>query len=135
MSEAELLSLYLDVNQDIDTQFQVWISITFAVLVASFVADDRLSRLERVVIAMFYGAAATILLMRYQSALGMAGEVLLMFDANGFQPPRVGRAALSLRLILFTAGSLLAAVSVVFAAGSGRRRAATMRAGTDRSDT
>ena len=134
MSEAELLSLYLDVNQDIDTQFQVWISITFAVLVASFVADDRLSRLERVVIAMFYGAAATIILLRYQSALGMAGEVVLMFDANGFEPPRVGSAAIRLRLILFTAGSLLAAVSVVFAAGSGRRRAATGRAGTDGSD-
>lgn len=121
MSEIELLSLYLDVNQDIDTQFQVWISITFAVLVASFVADERLNRLERVVIALFYGAAATILLLRYQSALGMAGEILSMFDANGYELPPTPTTAVRLRLILFRVGSLLAAASVVFATGSRRR--------------
>jgi hypothetical protein len=119
LSEADLLSLYLAVMQDIDTQFQFWLSITFAVLVASFVADERLNRLERVVIAIFYGAAATVLLLRYQSALRMAVEVRLMFDDGGLQPPEIAPAATAIRLLLFTLGSLIAAASVIFGA---RRR-------------
>jgi len=111
--------------QDIDTQFQFWLSITFAVLVASFVADDRLSRMERVVIALFYGAAATVLLFRYQSALRMAGEVVLMFDAAGFRAPQIAPAATLLRLLLFTFGSLIAAAGVIFGAGVARRRRAS----------
>ena len=116
MTEADLLPLLLDVNQDIDNQFQFWLSITFAVLVASFVADERLSRFERKVIAALYLCAATILLLRYQVAIGYYGDVLALFAANGIERPSGLLAALAalLRLALFTIGSLVAAASVVF---------------------
>ena len=121
MTEAELFTLFLAVNQDIDTQFQFWLSITFAVLVASFVADERLSRKERIIIAIVYLSAAAILLMRYSSAVAYQFRVLEMFDSNGVTRPAVAGVAGGLRYGLFTFGSLIAAVSVVFPRFGGRR--------------
>ncbi len=124
MTEVDLLPLLLDVNQDIDTQFQFWISITFAVLVASFVADERLSRFERVVITGLYLCAATIVLQRYTSALGHQQDVLDLFVANGMPEPELPALAGLLRFTLFTLGSLVTALSVVFPkVGSTRREA------------
>jgi Ca2+/Na+ antiporter len=112
--EVQLFELFLEVNQDIDTQFQFWISITFAVLVASFVADERLSRAERAAVSVLYLCAAAILLFRYQSAVANQIAVLEMFDAHGVARPSVATAAALLRLALFTFGSLVAASSVLF---------------------
>lgn len=120
--EVQLLQLFLEVNQDIDTQFQFWISITFAVLVASFVADERLSRAERMAVSVLYLCAAAILLFRYQSALVNLADVLEMFDAHGVARPTVATAAGLLRLTLFTFGSLVAALSVLFPRLLSRRR-------------
>lgn len=122
MTEADLLQIFLDVNQDIDTQFQFWISITFAVLVASFVADERLSTAERVVVTGLYLCAAAILLQRYMSALSHLQSALRLFDESGLTRPAVPELAGLLRLVLFTLGSLVAALSVVFPRFGARRR-------------
>jgi hypothetical protein len=123
MTEAELLQIFLDVNQDIDTQFQFWISITFAVLVASFVADERLSKPERIVVTALYLCAAMILLQRYMSALSHLQTTLRLFDESGLPRPEVPEIAALLRLSLFTLGSLVAAGSVVFSRFGARHRA------------
>ena len=121
MTKADLLQLFLDVNQDIDTQFQFWISITFAVLVASFVADERLSRVERRVITALYLCAAMIILLRYRSAISYQFEVQELFVANGVEPPAIAWIAGLLRSALFTVGSLVAALSVLYPKfGAGR---------------
>jgi hypothetical protein len=122
MTEADLLQIFLDVNQDIDTQFQFWISITFAVLVASFVADERLSTAERIVVAALYLCAATILLQRYMSALSHLQTTMRLFDESGIARPQVATLAGQLRLTLFTFGSLVAAGSVLFPRFGTRRR-------------
>lgn len=122
MNEADLLQIFLDVNQDIDTQFQFWISITFAVLVASFVADERLSRVERIIVTALYVCAATILLERYMSAVSHMQDVMSLFDSGGYPRPDVPTVAAYLRLALFTLGSLAASVSVLFPRFSARRR-------------
>jgi Ca2+/Na+ antiporter len=121
MTEVDLLPLFLDINEDIDTQFQFWISITFAVLVASFVADERLSRIERRVITALYLCAATIILLRYGSAIAHQQAVLALFTANGLSQPAVPAVAGLLRFALFTFGSLVAALSVLFPKFSARR--------------
>jgi len=121
VNEADLLTLFLSVNQDIDTQFQFWISITFAVLVASFVADERLSTVERVVVTLLYLSAATILMTRYMSALSHQQDVFRLFDEAGLTRPAVPTIAGGLRLGLFTIGSLVAAASVLFPKFGARR--------------
>ena len=121
IAEVQLLELFLQVNADIDTQFQFWISVTFAVLVASFVADERLSRLERGVISALYLCATTILLYRYLTALTYQDYALGLFTQYGVERPTQATTAGVLRLALFTLGSLVAALSVLFPGFFARR--------------
>jgi hypothetical protein len=48
----------------IDSQFEFWLTITFAVVVASFLARDQLSRALRVSVATLYLLAVVMLALR-----------------------------------------------------------------------
>jgi hypothetical protein len=125
--EVQLLQLFLEVNSDIDTQFQVWVSITFAVLVASFVAGHRLSRFARVGLVALYLCAAAVLLIRYGRAGSYLSYVIELYAQYEIVPPAalsVSGAAGLLRITLFTLGSFVAALSVLFP-GLGKRRGLT----------
>ena len=114
IAEVQLLQLYLDVNQDIDTQFQVWISITFAVLVASFVAGPRLSRVARLAIAAMYVSAALILYLRYIRAASYIPYTIDLFRQYQVALPQtVGQLAYELRRALFGLGSVITALAVL----------------------
>ena len=63
-SPAELAELFFIRESAIDDQFQFWISITFAVIVANFVGSKRLSPRARVVIALLYTLAVVVLVSR-----------------------------------------------------------------------
>ena len=64
-SPAELAELFFIRESAIDAQFQFWITITFAVIVANFVAGKRLSKRSRSVIALLYGLAVVVLVSRW----------------------------------------------------------------------
>ena len=64
-SPAELAELFFVRESAIDAQFQFWISITFAVIVANFVGGKRLSSRSRVVIALLYTLAVVVLVSRW----------------------------------------------------------------------
>jgi hypothetical protein len=64
-SPAELAELFFVRESAIDAQFQFWISITFAVIVANFVGSKRLSARSRVVIALLYTLAVVVLVSRW----------------------------------------------------------------------
>jgi hypothetical protein len=114
--EVQLLELLLEVNQDIDTQFQVWISITFAVLVASFVAGKKLRGGARFAIALLYVCAAGILYLRYmRGAQDYIPYVFQLFTTYGAPiPPGSSSLAFDLRRALFGFGSALTALAVLF---------------------
>jgi hypothetical protein len=54
ITSAELIELVLLQRQAFDTQFQFWITATFAVIVASFVVGNRLGVRYRLAIAALY---------------------------------------------------------------------------------
>jgi hypothetical protein len=119
LPEVQLLALFLEVNGDIDTQFQVWVSITFALLVASFVAGARLSRVARTGLVGLYLCAAAVLLIRYLRAGSYLGYVLELYALYDIAPPGnlgISGTAGLLRMTLFTVGSGVAALSVLFPA-------------------
>jgi formate hydrogenlyase subunit 3/multisubunit Na+/H+ antiporter MnhD subunit len=64
-SPAELTELYFLRESVIDAQFQFWITITFAVIAANFVARNRLSVRSRSVIALLYALAVVVLVSRW----------------------------------------------------------------------
>jgi formate hydrogenlyase subunit 3/multisubunit Na+/H+ antiporter MnhD subunit len=64
-SPAELTELYFIRESVIDAQFQFWITITFAVIAANFVAGKRLSLRSRSAIALLYALAVVVLVSRW----------------------------------------------------------------------
>ena len=129
IAEVQLLELLLEVNQDIDTQFQVWISITFAVLVASFVAGRRLTMGARVGIAALYACASVILYLRYmRGAVDYIPYVYDLFATYGAPVPQgSSEVAFLLRVWLLRLGSGVTALAVLFP-GLGHRQEASVPA-------
>jgi hypothetical protein len=42
LSEAELISLFLETSQALDSNFEFWLTVSFALLVASYLVRERL---------------------------------------------------------------------------------------------
>lgn len=67
-SAFELTELFYNRGSAIDTQFQYWMTFTFAVIVARFVAGSRLSSRLRAVAAILYAIATLVVLSRWYYA-------------------------------------------------------------------
>ena len=112
--EVQLLQALSDIFAQIDTQFQVWLTITFAVLVASFIAGHRLHLPGRLVILLLYIVAGTIVLLRYATAIEWVGYVGRLYETYGVaQPPESGTMVL-LRLGLMVLGGIVTGLAVLF---------------------
>jgi hypothetical protein len=132
--EVQLLELLLEVNQDIDTQFQVWISVTFAVLVASFVAGRKLTGGARFSIAVLYVCAAVILYLRYmRGAQDYIPYVFQLFVTYGAPIPSGSSSlAFDLRRALFVFGSAVTSLAVLFPTlGHGKEPTASSESSPD----
>ena len=81
LNNEELIQLYDAVFANINTQFELWITITFAVIIASYVAGHRLERSLQYLIATLYTAVSLLLLLMLISAVSFAGS----FNAFGIQ--------------------------------------------------
>ncbi len=65
MSPAELTELFLTLESAIYTQFEYWLTVTFAVVIASFVAGTRLNRKLRFCLSLLYALACVVLVSRW----------------------------------------------------------------------
>ena len=77
-SPAELVELWNIYESAIEAQFEFWLTVTFAVVVASFVAGKRLKRKLRVFVALLYVLAAVVLISRWYY---IASDALMFRDA------------------------------------------------------
>ena len=102
---AELLELILMSEESIDTQFQFWLTTTFATIIASFAARDLLNRSMRMLISALYLSATFVFASRwyYEGVdLFRYGEML---DGLGFQSEVPVATAFS-RVLLMSLGTL-----------------------------
>ena len=74
-SAAELIELTLIANELLDAQFEYWLSISFAAVVATFIGGDYLSRKMRYVLVVLYLLASTLLIFKYLSVLGWTTNI------------------------------------------------------------
>ncbi len=65
LSTAELAELFLIMESAMYTQFEYWLTVTFAVVVASFVAGKRVNRKLRFGLALLYALATVVLMSRF----------------------------------------------------------------------
>ena len=69
-----------------DSILQIWLTVTFAVIVASFLAGSRISRSMYFLISGLYGLAALVLVTRFVSAAYQIYYYRDLLVANGFEP-------------------------------------------------
>ena len=108
-----LIEIRLMLEQSIDTQFQAWMAITFAVIVASYSARNDLTLLIRTGVAVLYSLAVAALWYRWNSEairLGLLGPELVArsinFDPHPFSP--------LFRILTWWLGTITTLVSIFY---------------------
>ncbi len=108
LSEYELTSLVFELFRDMDSMIQFWIQATFAVVVAVFVAGDRLSRWMRGMIAGLYLVASVLAAIRWILLGYRAALIRARMAADGFPDiptePRLLVVIIILTIVMFVGG-------------------------------
>jgi len=112
VSIAELIELLQNESASIDTQFQLWITITSAVVIASFAARYYLSFWMKTFVAVIYLLASSIIALRYAND---ASQFVLLYNElsdRGVDYPTV----LDLRALraLVYLGGTIATLAIIF---------------------
>ncbi len=107
-SPAELSELFLQAQALIDTQLQYWMSITFAVVVAGFVAGKRLTLRLRCIVGVLYALATFTLLIRMMTTGEDAVAIANTLQESGSIIFHTGPSIIISRLLLFGLGTIAA---------------------------
>ena len=101
---AELLELIMMSESSIDTQFQSWLTITFATIVASFVARNVLTPKIRMITSSLYLVATFVLASRwYYDGQDIVVYIEMLATLDFTSPPPIA-ASLS-RMLLMVLGT------------------------------
>ena len=69
LTNEEIIQLYDVVTGGVSAQFELWITITFAVIIASYLAGHRLAKSLQYLIAGLYTAVSALLFLMLLSAV------------------------------------------------------------------
>ena len=110
LTNEELIQLYDVVTGSVNAQFELWITITFAVIIASYLAGHRLARSLQYIIATLYTAVSVLL---YLMLLG-AVQFSQQFDLNlgVSSESKVVLAVVVLRTVVWILGTIATIVFV-----------------------
>ena len=86
MSQESIYSTLYAALALTDSIFQIWITLTFAVLVATYVAERRFSLGMYRLVSSLYGLASAILLVRFASAALQAFHYKNLLVTRSFEP-------------------------------------------------
>lgn len=78
LSTAEILQLALYTMELVDAQFEYWLAVTFAVIVASYSARNHLNRRIRLVLSGLYILVTFVFFFRY---VGIGFNGVMLIDA------------------------------------------------------
>ena len=119
ISAAELMELAFSLESSIDTQFQVWMAATFALVVASYAVGKSLSMRLRAAVGGVYLLAALALFMRLGSDATRFFVLSDQLEVRGIELS-YSAAAGYLRTAAYWLGTTLALI-FVFSAGREKR--------------
>ena len=130
----ELIGLAQNEIAAIDSQYQFWITITFAVMVASYLAHNQLGRAVRATIVTLYLLATALIVLRTQAHIGAVSFLMTELRNLGsgytFGSEAFPYVFPVMRLILMAAGTF-AAVLFTLRPNLAREPAAQRSAGAD----
>lgn len=109
MSNAELLNYASSAIDGMGAQFQYWLSVSFAAIVASFMGANRLTNKARVILTILYSFAVITFLLAYLAYLeGVIVTTNLMAQrgAEIMMPSSYGPFLLFSRTLIFVLGTV-----------------------------
>jgi hypothetical protein len=77
LTNEELIQLYEVVTGSVNAQFELWLTITFAVIIASYIAGHRLAKSLQYLIAILYTSVSVLLYLMLVGAVQFSAQ----FDA------------------------------------------------------
>jgi small-conductance mechanosensitive channel len=86
MSEESIYSTLYAALSLTDSIFQIWLTLTFAVLVATYVAERRFHRSMYRLVSILYALASAVLFTRFASAAYQAFHYKNLLVIRGFEP-------------------------------------------------
>ncbi len=86
ISQEAIYSTLYSVLALTDSIFQIWITLTFAVLIATYVAERRFDHALYRLVSGLYAFASGILLVRFASAAYQAFHYKNLLRTRGFEP-------------------------------------------------
>ena len=115
MTEYELIQMVEGLENLIHSQFEFWMATTFAAVLASYTAGNRLRITVRISIATLYLCTCIIFYSKYQSAVENVRVAFVALEAmNSIYVPGQITLGPLFRMFVTTGGSLLAIVLIVF---------------------
>ena len=64
MTEAELINLFIESSQALDSNFEFWLTVSFALLVASYLVTEEIPKSVFLVTISLYAAATALFMVR-----------------------------------------------------------------------
>lgn len=117
MSEQTLALVenYQSTLDGIDAQFEFWLTLTFAVVVASFLAHNQISSRLRWAVASLYLLTVVLVALRTAHHMEVARFIAeLILAAEDGPPLSMGRVIWYFRPLIFVLGTIAAVVFVLF---------------------
>lgn len=113
MTEFEVIVLIQELGRTITEQFNFWMATTFAVVIASYTAGERLDKYIRLAIAVLYLAACTVYFFRYLDAVESVTRYakVLQEMKSDYSPRHVTITSYARRFVMF-GGSILAMLMI-----------------------
>ena len=108
-----LMELVFMLESSIDVQFQAWLAITFAVIVASYSSRDTLRLSLRIIVVVAYLIAVLALFARAFTEVNRINLILIELASRGMDLEPILYSPI-VRLLAFVLGSLIAIVSIFY---------------------
>jgi len=109
MTEFELIMTLKETSTEIATDFQFFLTVTFALIVVSYTVGDRLGAAPRIAISCLYLAMVLLLFVRYQGQASQALFAVTMLREMKSDYPALDVVTLMwTRRFIFLAGALVA---------------------------
>jgi len=86
LSQAEIYQILFSALSTVDSILQIWLTITFAVLVAAFLAGKHVNQSIYSLISALYGLASIVLTTRFVSAALLMFNFQHLLIASGYKP-------------------------------------------------
>ena len=108
MSNAELLAYASAAIEGMGAQFQYWLSVSFAAIVASFMGANRLTNKARIILTVLYSLAVITFLfayLAYLESVTVSGDIVAQRDTEILMPASYGLFLIISRALIFIFGT------------------------------